>query len=75
MRIKDSRLCSYYMQLLNHKKKNIFLQPKRISSLVIHDHYLTREHQMYFLNRFSSIEIYNFLISQKEETTLLRQYY
>ena len=30
---------------------------------------------MYFLNRFSSKEIYNFLISQKEEKTSSRLYY
>ena len=74
MRIKYFHLRSYYMQLLNHKK-TIFLQFKRISSLVIHDHYLKREHQMYFLHRFSSKKIYNFLISQKEEITSSRLYY
>ena len=46
-----------------------------IHNLVIQDHHITRKHHMYFLNRLSSKDIYNFLIAQKEEQTASRLYY
>ena len=48
---------------------------ENIDNLVIPDHHIIRKHHMYFLNRFSSKEIYNFLIAQKEEQTSSRLYY
>ena len=48
---------------------------KNIHNLVIQDYNIIRKHHMCFLNRFSSKEIYNFLIAQKEEQTSSRQYY
>ena len=42
---------------------------ENIHDLVFHDHHLIRKHYMYFLNRLSSKQIYNFFISQKEEKT------
>ena len=36
---------------------------------------MIRKHHMYFLNRLSSKDIYNFLIVQKEEQTASRLYY
>ena len=40
-----------------------------IHNLVIQDHHIIGKHHMYFLDRLSSKEIYNFLIAQKEEQT------
>lgn len=48
---------------------------ENIHNLVIHNHHLIRKHHMYFPNRLSSKEIYNFTISQKEEKTSSRLYY
>ena len=48
---------------------------ENIDNLVIPDHHIIRKHHMYFLNRLSSKEIYNFLIAQKEEQTSSRLYY
>ena len=53
---------------LSHVKKNIH-------NLVIQIHHIIRKHHMYFLNRLSSKEIYNFLITLKEEQTSSRFYY
>ena len=48
---------------------------ENIDNLVIQDHHIIRKHHMYFLNRLSSKEIYNFLIAQKEEQTSSRLSY
>ena len=53
---------------LSHVKENIH-------NLVIQIHHIIRKHHMYFLNRLSSKEIYNFLITLKEEQTSSRFYY
>ena len=74
MRIKDFYLCSYYMHFLNHGK-TIFLMLKKISTIWFQDHHLTGKHHMNFLNRLSSKEIHNFLISQNKEKTSSRRYY
>ena len=52
---------------LSHVKENIH-------NLVIQIHHIIRKHHMYFLNRLSSKEIYNFLITLKEEQTSSRFY-
>ena len=62
MRTKDFYLCSYYMQFLNHGKNNLSDVKENMHNLVIQDHHLIRKRHMYFLNRLSSKEIYNFLI-------------
>ena len=46
-----------------------------IHNLVIQDHHIIRKHHIYFLDRLSSKEIYNFLIAQKEEQTSSGLYY
>ena len=68
-----------FMQLLHAIPKswrNVLSDIKEnIHNLVIQDHHLIRKHHMYFLNRLSSKEIYNFLITQKEEQTSSRLHY
>ena len=60
-----------FMQLLHgipKSWKSDFSDVKEnIRNLVIQNHHIIRKHHMYFLNRLSSKEIYNFLIAQKEE--------
>ena len=46
-----------------------------MDNLIIQDHHIMRKHHMYFRNRLSSKEIYNFLIAQKEEQTASILYY
>ena len=64
-------LRKYYRQFLNHGK-TIFLMLK---NLVFQDHHLIRKHRMYFLNKSSSKEIYNFLISLSQKNKQLHQDY
>ena len=40
---------------------------ENIHNLVFQDYHLIRKNHLYFRNRLNSKEIYNFLISQKEE--------
>ena len=68
-----------FMQLLHvipkSWKKDLSDVEENIHNLIIQDHHIIRKHHMYFLNRLSSKEIYNFLIAQKEEQTASRLYY
>ena len=48
---------------------------ENINNLVFHDHHLIKKHHICFLNRLSSNEICNFLISQIEEKTSSKLYY
>ena len=68
-----------FMQLLHaipkSWKKDLSDVKENIHNLIIQDHHIIRKHHMYFLNRLSSKEIYNFLIAQKEEQTASRLYY
>ena len=66
-------------QYINHIpkswKNDLSDVKENIDNLVIQDHHIIRKHHMYFLNRFSSKKIYNFLIAQKEGQTSSRLYY
>ena len=68
-----------FMQLLHviskSWKNDLSDVKENIDNLVIQDHHIIRKHHMYFLNRLSSKEIYNFLIAQKEEQTSSRLCY
>ena len=68
-----------FMQLLHaipkSWKEDLSKVKENIHNLIIQDHHIIRKHRMYFLNRLSSKEIYNFLIAQKEEQTASRLYY
>ena len=63
----------FFMQILHavpKSWKNDLSDVKgNIHNLVIQDHHIIGKHHMYFLDRLSSKEIYNFLIAQKEETS------
>ena len=63
----------FFMQILHavpKSWKNDLSDVKgNIHNLVIQDHHIIGKHHMYFLDRLSSKEIYNFLIAQKEEQT------
>ena len=56
-------------------KEHLSNVKEKIHNLIIQDHRIIRQQHMYFLNRLSSKEIYNFLMAQKEEKTALRLYY
>ena len=68
-----------FMQLLHaipkSWKEDLSKVKENIHNLIIQDHHIIRKHHMYFLNRLSSKEIYNFLIAQKEEQTASRLNY
>ena len=68
-----------FMQLLHaifkSWKEDLFKVKENIHNLIIQDHHIIRKHRMYFLNRLSSKEIYNFLIAQREEEISSRLYY
>ena len=68
-----------FMQLLHaipkSWKEDLSKVKENIHNLIIQDHHIIRKHRMYFLNRLSSKEIYNFLIAQREELTASRLYY
>ena len=68
-----------FMQLLHaipkSWKEELSNVKENIHNLIIQDHHIIRKNHMYFLNRLSSKEIYNFLIAQKEEQTASRLYY
>ena len=69
----------FFMQILHavpKSWKNDLSDVKgNIHNLVIQDHHIIGKHHMYFLDRLSSKEIYNFLIAQKEEQTSSRLSY
>ena len=69
----------FFMQILHvvpKSWKNDLSDVKgNIHNLVIQDHHIIGKHHMYFLDRLSSKEIYNFLIAQKEEQTSSRLCY
>ena len=48
-------------------KKDLSDVKENIHNLIIQDHHIIRKHHIYFLNRLSNKEIYNFLIAQKEK--------
>ena len=56
-------------------KEDLSEVKENIHNLIIQDDHIIRKHHMYFLDRWSSKEIYNFLIVQKEEQTASRLYY
>ena len=56
-------------------KEDLSKVKENIHNLIIQDDHIIRKHHMYFLDRLSSKEIYNFLIVQKEEQTASRLYY
>ena len=56
-------------------KEDISKVKENIHNLIIQGHHIIRKHHMYFLNRLSSKEIYNFLIAQREEQIASRLYY
>ena len=56
-------------------KEDLSEVKENIHNLIIQDDHIIRKHHMYFLNRLSSKEIYNFLIAQRKEQTLSRFYY
>ena len=70
----------FLLMLLLHairrlRKNDLSNVKENIHNLVFQDHHLIRKQHMCFLNRISCKEIYNFLFSQKEETTSSLQHY
>ena len=60
------------LQAIPKSRKNDLLILK---NLVFQDYHLIRKHHMYFLNKSSSKEIYNFLISLPQKNKKLHQDY
>ena len=63
------------MQFVKHGKNDLCDVKENIHNLFFQVHHLIRKHHIYFLNRLSRKEIYNFLISQKEVKFSSRLYY
>ena len=68
-----------FMQLLHAVfkswKEDLSKVKENIHNLIIQDHHIITKHHMCFLNRLSSKEIYNFLITQRKEQISSRLYY
>ena len=68
-----------FMQLLyaipKSWKEDLSKVKENIHNLIIQDHHTIIKHHMYFLDRLSSKEIYNFLIAQKGDQNVSSLYY